>query len=53
MTGISMLQTTTRHFALSLHSWRLLFAASFKPALPTVIDPWYSVQERVEGVECW
>ena len=39
------------NFALSLHSWRLLFATSFGPALLTVIHPRYSAQERVEGVE--
>ena len=40
---------TTRPFALSLRSWRLLFATSFGPAPLTVIDPRYSAHERVGG----
>ena len=41
----------TRHFALFLRSWRPIFATSFGPAPLTLIDPRYSVHERVQGVK--
>ena len=45
-----MLQTT-QHLAISLRSWRPLFATSFGTALLTVTHPRYSAYERVGGVD--